>query len=124
MKRTDGTRGERRLLLAIVLDAVRRVIDGATDPRRRNARDVVEARAWLRQDDVFDESSFINIAELLDLDVDRIRAALAASLREIAGRGLGSRPVSRLSRVPGRVRAPRPHAGASRRRSCRRGPGT
>jgi len=78
--------GERRLLSAIILDAVNRVLQGAADPRRRNARDVIEARAWLASDDVLEPTAFLCLTELLDLEPQVIRDALAETIRAVPAR--------------------------------------
>jgi hypothetical protein len=80
MRALEEAAGERRLLIGVLLDAVRLVLEGEADPRRRNARDVVEARRWLWSDDVLAPLSFYNVTEYLDLDPERIRAVLEAAV--------------------------------------------
>lgn len=84
MRPLKGAEGEWRLVLEILLDAVRLALEGAADPRRRHARKVVEATQWIWRDDVFAPFSFLNVTEYLDLDPQGVRDAVDAARRSVA----------------------------------------
>jgi len=66
--------GEKALMLAVLEDAVR-----CLDARSRSgARLACEAERWIRADDHRWPFSFVNVCGYLEIDADRLRAALLA----------------------------------------------
>jgi hypothetical protein len=72
---------ERRLLFAILADAIVRVRRLATAPRH-TARELVEAERWIRSDDREWPCSFVNICEALDIAYMPLRRAVLAWRRK------------------------------------------
>ena len=83
---TDGEMGvrnfiaepERRLLFAVLTDAIvrfRRFAEAPNDPGRR---DCVEAERWIRSSDREWPCSFVNVCEALDIEPGPLRRALLA----------------------------------------------
>lgn len=65
--------GERRLMLAVLIDAIRSLSQGdaSLPPRQRVAR--LRDRAWMQRDDLSDPFSFINICAALGLSPGYVR---------------------------------------------------
>lgn len=73
-RRKAETSGPRALMLAVLEDAVR-CIEEARRRRRFHARRLAaEAEAWMRSEHRGRLFSFLNICEVLELDVDAVRA--------------------------------------------------
>jgi hypothetical protein len=72
-----SARGERRLMLAVLEDAVDALLKYATarDGRGRTLRD--EAERWIEEDDTRSPFSFLNVCEALDLNPSCLRKGLA-----------------------------------------------
>ena len=104
-------RPEKRLMLAVLQDAVGTLLKHAGSARRGRRRLVREAEQWIYARNVDWPYSFENICAALNLDP----AALRQGLRRIARAGTGPSPVLGLSiarHVVGerhRVSVPRPH---------------
>lgn len=67
---------ERRLVLAILHDAVAIFLRRETVPTTRGSRLFREVEGWFAADDPEWPFSFVNICAALDLDVERVRRAL------------------------------------------------
>ena len=83
--------GERRLMLAVLIDAVRALKSDPTEapPQIRVHRELVRDRVWMLADDRVQLFSFLNICDALGLNADYIRRCVL--------RQTGKRP-SRLRR--------------------------
>jgi hypothetical protein len=81
VRRRAGVAGERRLMVAVLEDAVTTYMKhaGATDPQR--AELFTEAEAWIESDDAVSFYSFENVCAVLDLDPEYLRRGLRASKR-------------------------------------------
>ena len=88
--------GERRLVSAVLVDAIRLAVIAARRPERRDAPAVVEACTWLASDDTLDPMSYRRICGYLDLDADRLRTTVLFHLRAIAA----GRPSATRERRP------------------------
>lgn len=76
---------ERRLLFAILSDAIVRFRRLATAPRHA-ARELREAERWIRSDDREWPCSFVNICEALDIAYEPLRSAMLKWRRRDDGR--------------------------------------
>ena len=77
---TDAAlRPEQRLMIAILEDAVRTVLRGASAADRPARRMVAETRGWFAADDPDWPFSFINVCDALHLDAGSVRAWLAGA---------------------------------------------
>ena len=76
---------ERRLVLAVLEDAV--TIFLRRDPSRtaRDARLTAEVEAWFAADDPCWPFSFVNLCAALEVSPDRLRRALADMRARVAG---------------------------------------
>jgi hypothetical protein len=72
---------ERRLLLAVLTDAIVRVRQLAAGQRKHARRELVEAVRWIRSDDRGWPCSFVNVCVALDLAHEPIRRAVLHWLR-------------------------------------------
>lgn len=65
--------GERRLMLAVLIDAIRTLAQGSAGlpPRQRLAW--LRDRAWMQRDDMLDPFSFVNICAVLGLSPGYVR---------------------------------------------------
>jgi hypothetical protein len=79
------THPQKRLMLAVLEDAVACVKRGVVTNARRAKHDFEEARAWIASDDTTWPYSFLNIAHVLGLDPGYLRQGL----RKLAGRAAG-----------------------------------
>ncbi|MCC6764551.1 MAG: hypothetical protein IT293_07795 [Deltaproteobacteria bacterium] len=79
------TQPERRLLFAILADAIVRVRRLATAPRHA-AIELREAERWIRSDDREWPCSFVNVCEALDIEPAPLRRAVLAWRRAAGGR--------------------------------------
>lgn len=78
--RRDGdTSGPRALMLAVLEDAIRCIVEGRRRSRFRARRLAAEAEAWVRCERREWPFSFVNICEVLGFDVDAMRAHLLTS---------------------------------------------
>ncbi len=77
---------ERRLLFAILADAIVRFRRLATAPRHAS-RELVEAERWIRSDDREWPCSFVNVCEALDIAHLPLRRAVLSWRRQADGRG-------------------------------------
>ena len=68
--------GERRLMLAVLIDAIRVVTQYPPSTRVRAQRNWVRDRAWLQSDDHVAPFSFINICTALGFNADYIRRSV------------------------------------------------
>jgi hypothetical protein len=73
---------ERRLMVAILEDAVDCLRKNAVTGSRRRRRLFTEAEEWMRSDDTSWIFSFRNICDLLGLDTQALRAQAAAWKRD------------------------------------------
>jgi hypothetical protein len=71
-----GTEPERRLLLAILTDAIVTFQARAASPRRAERRAFDEAARWLFSDDRSWPCSFVNVCEALGIEPGPLRRAL------------------------------------------------
>ena len=92
--------GERRLVSAVLVDAIRLAAVAARRPERRHAIEVVEACTWLESDDTFDPMSYRRVCGYLDLDADRLRSTVRAHLLAIAASRSTGRPSATRERGP------------------------
>jgi hypothetical protein len=85
VRRRAGVAGERRLMVAVLEDAVTTYMKhaGATDPQR--AELFTEAEAWIESDDAVSFYSFENVCAVLDLDPEYLRRGLRAWKRRATG---------------------------------------
>ncbi len=76
LRRRAQLDGERRLMMAVLEDAVNVFMKQvfATDPKARQL--FVEAEEWITEDDRSWFFSFTNVCDTLDLDADYIRSGL------------------------------------------------
>ena len=65
--------GERRLMLAVLIDAIRVVTQHRPAARLRAQRNWLRDRAWLQSDDHLQSFSFVNICTALGFDADYVR---------------------------------------------------
>jgi len=72
-----GAVPERRLMLAVLEDALAILLSYSNSRTRSDRGTVGEVRAWLAMDDSKWPFSFLNICDVLDLSALRIRSALA-----------------------------------------------
>ena len=89
VRRRSEFDGERRLMIAVLedaLDAYRKQLD-AGDPRGRQL--FCEAEGWLEDTEANDLFSFENICDVLDLDAEYIRRGLHALKARVSGRPRG-----------------------------------
>lgn len=68
--------GERRLMLAILADAIDCLQGGGPKPDRITKRNIADDRAWVRSRDDKWTFSFENVCQTLDIPVGQMRAAL------------------------------------------------
>jgi hypothetical protein len=71
-----GMRSEKRLMLAILEDALRIYRKHAHAPDRRHERLAAETKDWLFSDDTEWPLSFVNVCSALGIDVARLRTQL------------------------------------------------
>ena len=85
VRRRAGVGGERRLMVAVLEDAVTTYMKhaGATDPQR--AELFADAEAWIESDDAVSFYSFENMCAVLDLDPEYLRRGLRAWKRRATG---------------------------------------
>ena len=75
------TRGERRLMLATLEDAIRTILDA--EHRHATRKQLREDLAWLSSDDPRPPFGFLSLCDFLGIDPDYLRArVLAACPRE------------------------------------------
>ena len=67
----------KRLMLAVLTDAIELVLQGPAPRGTRRARFEKRAADWLRSDDRNWLFSFVNVCETLELDAKRLRTAVA-----------------------------------------------
>jgi hypothetical protein len=95
---------ERRLLFAILSDALVRYRRLATAPRHV-ARELIEAERWIRSDDREWPCSFVNVCEALDIAHGPLRRAVLRWRKRNDGRSRVTRR-GLLVKKPRRRRAP------------------
>ncbi|MCW5893892.1 MAG: hypothetical protein KIT14_25595 [bacterium] len=83
---TDA-QGERRLLLAVLEDAVRTMLKHTGATRGRPGTLLREALAWVASDARDDCFRFARICEALDIDAERLRGRVLARVRASARPG-------------------------------------
>jgi len=99
--RAAGRQPEKRLILAILEDAVG-TFQKYVVLQRGTPRHFRQVEAWIAANDTEWAFSFVNICEALDLDVARCRAGLARwRSRQEAGDALGVTIGARVLRVSG-----------------------
>jgi len=74
---------ERRLLLAVLEDAIAIVVRPRPPASRRDARLLAEVSEWFRSEEAASPFAFVNVCALLDLDPDRVRRHLADLRRRL-----------------------------------------
>jgi hypothetical protein len=77
---------EKRLMLAVLEDAVATFQRGTVSKTRQAARDFDEVGTWFASDDVTWLYSFLNICAVLDFDADYLRRGLARWRESTAAR--------------------------------------
>ena len=117
--RSTPLQGERRLMLAVLRDAVDCYHRGrrTREPATRLLFD--ETRAWVESTDRRATFSFESICDVLDIDADYLRRRLRQ--RRAAGRGHGGMASARLREGEAAARS---HARARVRRATARQTGT
>jgi hypothetical protein len=90
---------ERRLLLAVLLDAIVCVQRIASTPPGQRRRELEESKRWIRSDDCTWPYSFVNVCEALGLAHQPIRRAL------VEGRLLRLECTDREARIARRARS-------------------
>jgi hypothetical protein len=88
-----GMRSEKRLMLAILEDALEIHRKYAPNPGRRHERLVAETERWLLSDDTAWPVSFLNVCSALGIDAAWLRAQFTG-LRRARGGGDGA-PLAR-----------------------------
>jgi hypothetical protein len=76
-RRKLPSQGERKLLFAVLEDAVRCYLknrDG--DAARRKDPDFIEASKWLSSDEEIGPFSFVRVCDALGINADRLRAGI------------------------------------------------
>lgn len=73
MTRCDPAAGEKRLLWAMLLQAINLLEEAEAEPQRRRTLEVIEARQWLFDDTVLLPLSFVHVAEYLGLSPVGVR---------------------------------------------------
>lgn len=91
--------GERKLMAAVLLDAVRAYAEHLDSPTAQGARLFREAQDWVFKDDFDWPFSFRNVCLTLDIEAERLRERLVR-VREGGSR---SRARGRLAEILGRV---------------------
>jgi hypothetical protein len=99
---------ERRLLFAILSDAIVRFRQIAAAPRHAQ-HELREAERWIRSDDREWPCSFVNICETLDIAWEPLRRAVLQWRKPVAGTGRVTRRGLLVKRKRGRS-APSPVA--------------
>jgi hypothetical protein len=85
---------ERRLMMAVLEDAIRVLLDHRVRFDGRVPTLVLECQEWIAGDDRDWPYSFVNICEALNLDVDRTRKLVGRRRRELdATRGAQEEPL-------------------------------
>jgi hypothetical protein len=86
VRRAAGRAGERRLMVAVLEDAVRQYLThaGADDPHHRALFE--DAEAWVEERDASWFYSFENVCTVLDLDPEYLRRGLRAHRSGAVGR--------------------------------------
>jgi hypothetical protein len=87
-----GMRSEKRLMLAILEDALEIHRKYAPNPGRRHERLVAETKRWLLSDDTAWPLSFLNVCSALGIDAAWLRAQFTGLRRP---RGGGGAPLAR-----------------------------
>jgi hypothetical protein len=77
---------ERRLVLAVLEDAISIFLRPTGRRSARDARLEVEVEAWLAADDPSWPLSFVNVCAVLELSPECLRRALAAARARVRGR--------------------------------------
>lgn len=91
--------GERKLMAAVLLDAVRSFALHVGSPTPQGAKVFREAHEWIFQDDFSWPYSFRNICSFLNVDPKRLRDRLTGVARSGLGSGEQRRLAERLGRV-------------------------
>lgn len=100
--------GERRLVAAILGDALHEILRTPEIASRQDLRKAEqsrgEARAWMESDDRISPFSFLTVCDVLGLDPDYVRSRVARRLRarhvrRDARRAGGGRPLPRVLRA-------------------------
>lgn len=97
---------ERRLLFAILSDAIVRFRRLASAPRHMT-RELIEAERWIRSDDREWPCSFVNICESLDIAYGPLRRAMLEWRRQATS---GARRVTRRSLLVKNKKKTRPRS--------------
>ncbi len=93
--------GERRLMLAVLIDALRTLGQRQRKTQRLSAyRDWLYDRAWIKSENHTDTFSFVNICNALGFDSDYIRRRVLTP----AAQGHGQSPPLRLRRYTEKVK--------------------
>jgi hypothetical protein len=83
MPASEAWPGEKRLMLAVLTDAIEILLKGpGTNGRRRGLYD--ETANWMRRNDTAWPYSFVNVCDVLGLDADAVRQTVARRLDERA----------------------------------------
>jgi len=78
-RRSEHTQPERRLLLAVLSDAIALFQGGASRPASPTRGDFEEARRWILSNDRVWPFSFVNVCEALGIASGPLRQALIAA---------------------------------------------
>lgn len=68
--------GERKLMLAVLIDAIRTLSQGSMATRSANRHAWLQDEIWVRADDQADPFSFINICDALGLNAGYVRRCI------------------------------------------------
>jgi hypothetical protein len=98
----SAAEGERRLMIAVLLHALRGVYRDAERPGRGALRRLRQDLGWLRSDDRSDVFAFERICESIGVDAERIRRRVIGELGPVLQ--LVDAPPSRRRRAPVPIR--------------------
>jgi hypothetical protein len=84
---------EKRLMLAVLEDAVATLQRGAAATRRGAARELEEVRAWFASDDTGWPYAFVNVCHVLGFEPSYLRRGLEEWLAAIRQPGMGGKVV-------------------------------
>ena len=69
--------GERKLLFAVLEDAIRTYLRHRDNDARHNNEDFIEAAEWLSCDDDGGPFAFVSVCEALGIDADSLRSGIS-----------------------------------------------
>jgi len=93
-----GAVAERRLIAAVLLDAIEIYLRNVEAQTSEGRRELAEVRRWIRSEDTRWPFSFRRVCEALGLEPERVRAALRTRRDQRLGRGATSHGPTRRAR--------------------------